>query len=59
MSPEMQQAFENDNKAMNISENGGFVAADVEEPQPEDIPETPPAPVQTQAQPQEMSIDDI
>lgn len=59
MSPEMQQAFENDNKAMNISENGGFVAADVEEPQPENIPEIPPAPVQTQAQPQEMSIDDI
>ena len=57
MSSEMQTAFENDSKVMNMSGDGGFIPTEIDEPQPENIPETPP--VQTQAQPQEMNFDDL
>lgn len=57
MSPEMQQAFESDSKVMNMSGNGDFVPAEIDEPQPENQPEMPP--VQIQAPPQEMNINDI
>lgn len=57
MSAEMQTAFENDNKAMNISGNGDFVPTEIDEPQPENQPEMPP--VQMQTPPQEMNIDDL
>lgn len=57
MSTEMQTAFENDNKVMNMSENGDFVPTEIDEPQSENQPEIPP--VQTQTPPQEMNINDI
>lgn len=59
MSTEMQQAFESDSKIMNMSGDGGFVPTEIDEPQPENLPETPPTPVQMQTPPQEMNIDDL
>lgn len=60
MSAEMQRAFETDNKTVNMTENGDFVPTEIDEPQPpqpENQPEMPP--VQIQAPPQEMNINDI
>lgn len=59
MSTEMQQAFESDSKIMNMSGDGGFVPTEIDEPQPENLPETPPTPAQMQTPPQEMNIDDL
>ena len=51
--------FESDSKIMNMSGDGGFVPTEIDEPQPENLPETPPTPVQMQTPPQEMNIDDL
>ena len=60
MSSEMQTAFENDSKVMNMSGDGGFVSAGVDEPQPENQPEfTPDQPPQIPLTNNEVNIDDI
>ena len=59
-SSEMQTAFENDSKVMNMSGDGGFVSAGVDEPQPENQPEfTPDQPPQIPLTNNEVNIDDI